>query len=250
MENVTRTSNMTHSKILILTLLLFITGFGLFFAYTRQEQSLDPSYTLTTLAFTNSGKEHLPKDFYEEALDLTQDNPINLMQFSLHTAEKRLLAYPFIEEVTLEKMPPDTLLIECVMRKPLFELADYDQVAIDREGYLFPLNHFYTPKKLPKVYLGLGDKPLHFETHSLRMDPTEMELILSLLKRVPQLKMIDLSYLNAESLGKQEIILTQSQGRHIRLPVHNWELALAHLADIPPTYKEVDLRYTKLALVR
>ena len=240
---------MTLSKIFLATLLLFGGGFSLFFAYYKQAQSLNPSYALTTLGYTNTGKEHVTKDFYEEVLDLSLEQPVNLMQFSLSEAKERLLAYPFIEEVSLEKLPPDTLLVECVMRKPILELVDYDQVALDKEGYLFPIHYFYTPKKLPKVYLGLGSIPLRFDT-PVRLDTSEMNIVLTLLERVAHIKMIDLSLLHAESLGKQEIVLTLSQERYIRLPVHDWEQALSHLEKIPPSYKEVDLRYHNLALVR
>jgi Cell division septal protein len=164
--------------------------------------------------------------------------------------KKKLLAYPFIEGVSLEKMLPDTLFVDCVMRKPLLELADYEQVAIDEEGFIFPLTYFYTPKRLPKVYLGLGPSPLKFNTHTLKLDGEEMRLILTLLKKVPNVKIIDLSLLNAESLGKEEIILTLRDNRFVRLPKLDWEEAFSHLDKIPPSYKEVDLRYSKLTLVR
>ena len=242
---------MTRSKLLLLTALIFSTGFALFFAYYRQEQRSDPSYALTTLGFTNTGKELISKDFYEEVLDLSVEHPVNLVQISLRQAEKKLLAYPFIEAVTLEKMLPDTLFVDCALRKPLLELADYDRIAIDLEGYIFPIHFFYTPKRLPKVYLGLGiSQPLKFDTHSLKLDPQELELILALLEKLPDLKMIDLSQLNAETLGRQEIILTLPGNRYVRLPTRNWEEALANLPKIPSSYQEVDLRYTKLALVR
>jgi hypothetical protein len=112
------------------------------------------------------------------------------------------------------------------------------------------MQFFYTPKKLPKVYLGLGSSPLQFANCLLKLDHEELKLILTLLKKIPGIKLIDLSRINSESLGRREIIVTLSEDRFVRLPFNDWEKALTYLPKIPPSYKEVDLRFAKRALVK
>jgi hypothetical protein len=45
--------------------------------------------------------------------------------------------------------------IDYEVRKPIAWLSDYKNIAIDREGFLFPVAPFFSPKQLPEIYLGL-----------------------------------------------------------------------------------------------
>src|SRR5262249_46674834 len=50
----------------------------------------------------------------------------------------------------------NTLFIEYETREPIAFLEDFKNTAIDFHGYIFPFKPFFSPKQLPKIYLGLS----------------------------------------------------------------------------------------------
>ena len=203
------------------TLLL---GFGAFSLYRnwKTKRLTSPDYRIVSIVQTGMEKGALQTGYLAELLHLSIDEPSQLYSLDLRKAEALLLASPLISEVKLKRIPPGTLYIDYTVRKPVALLADYANTAIDREGFLFPVAPFISPKQLPEIYLGLppfnsaedamGRKggrwgePLQDRYFTLALE------VLSFLeechqKESLQVQRIDVSNAFAPSLGQREIVL-------------------------------------------
>lgn len=103
---------------------------------------------------TGLQKEALHSDYLAELLDLSQDRPTLFQEFNEGEAQKKLLSSPLFQEARVRKISPNMVYIDYTVRKPFGWSTDFVNVALDREGYLFPMSPFFSPKKLPEVYLG------------------------------------------------------------------------------------------------
>jgi hypothetical protein len=133
-----------------------------------------------------------------------------------------LLACPLISEAKVKRVPPGTLYIDYSIRKPIACLADYQNIGLDRDGYIFPIAPFYSPKNLPEIYLGLPAFGLPADTQGRAGGEWQKPLqnkhlhlaleILHVLDEAPwregmRLKRIDVSNAFAMSAGLREIVL-------------------------------------------
>ncbi|HSX13755.1 MAG TPA: hypothetical protein VLE96_04970 [Chlamydiales bacterium] len=197
-----------------------------FLKQSKTKKIHDPKYDITAIIQTGPEKEALQTAFLEELLELSCDRPTNLYAFDLKVAEKKILSSPLISEAHIKKIPPNIVYIDYTVRKPIARLGDYQNVAIDKDGYLFPLLPFYAPKELPEIYLGLppfggsedslGRKggewltPLQNPHFQLAIE------ILQFLEGSPwregiRIKRLDVSNAFAKSLGTREIVLTTEE---------------------------------------
>ncbi|MCH1430291.1 MAG: hypothetical protein GWP59_01295 [Chlamydiales bacterium] len=175
--------------------------------------SLDPSYNIQAIVQTGPEKEALKTAFFAEQLGLASDVSVNLIQFDTSMAEKKLLSWPFIKEVKVKKVQPETIYIDYTVKEPMAELVDFTNTVINSEGSIFPLTPFFSPKQLPKVYLGLfEERDRGHEVDPMQhLQQEQILLILDLLKELEKrgvdVKFIDLSQAFASSLGKKEIVV-------------------------------------------
>lgn len=241
------------------SLFVFSLGlFGLNFYQKRQKKQLASSlYTLKTLTQKGPIKEALKSVYLQEMMGLCLDQPQNLHHFDLAKAQKSLVDSGVILSAKLKKKFPDNLEIDYEVRFPLAYLADYSNTLIDEHGVIFPQNPFYTPKLLPKFYLGLKIEPFEYG----KIDHEKMKCALEVydfLSKTPlgegvTLDRIDVSKVSAESLGQREIILTfyetignESFVRYLRLSTSNYKEELMHFLDLSamnmPQNLVVDLR--------
>lgn len=170
----------------------------------------DPKYRITAILQTGPEKEALPTQFLAELLGLSADRDHNLYRLDIKKAEQRLLSFPVIAEAHVKRIPPGTLFVDYRVRKPIAFLSDRTNTAFDREMVLFPFSPFYTPKKLPKVYLGLqAESSIAWGSQLNENVKNEIGKILELMKKDPQMqiKTIDLSKAEALSLGEKRILL-------------------------------------------
>ncbi len=160
-----------------------------------------PKVPIKIIAQTGPLKEGLKTDYLAEILELSANQPKSM---EIEEVETILRESPLIKKVSASYLSPDTLYIDYTLRSPTFALIDLENVALDLEGYLFPLSPYFTPKKLPELYLGLIEVP----PWSLPLRREEVALanhLYALLgKRV---KRIDLSRSNENSLGRREMIV-------------------------------------------
>lgn len=180
----------------------------LYYLHLNHAKMSNDEYRIIAIIQSTPQSEGLKTVYLAELLNLSLDRPVNLYQFNTSEAERLLLASPLIKAVTLKKIHPGTLYIDYQIRTPVAFLADYTNTAIDEEGYLFPVSPFYTPKKLPTIYLGLED--LEKNWGMTLIDDPRMQLALDVIKATHDgllVKKIDVSQSFADSDGQRQIIL-------------------------------------------
>lgn len=188
----------------------------------RNARLSEEKYRVAAIVQTGPEKEALKTAYLAELLSLSADTPVSLYSIDLKKARQKLLSSPLVAEAEVKRIPPNTLYIDYEVRRPVAWLSDYQNIAIDREGYLFPVAPFFSPKQLPEIYLGLpafgapedknGRKggqwlaPLKNRYLHLALE------ILQTLEGSPwkeglRVKRIDVSNAFCPSLGQREIVL-------------------------------------------
>lgn len=203
----------------ILTFTCSLSGYGIWKSI-RKKRLTHPQYRIVAIVQTGPEKEALKTAYLAELLHLRSDQPQSLYAFNLREAEKKLLASPLISLAKIRRIEPGTLYIDYTVRKPIAKLADYENIGLDEEGYLFPLSPFLSPKNLPEMYLGLppfGVKENTREGGEWNRPLQDRYFFLALqihkaLDEAPwregmRIKRIDVSNAFAESYGQREIVL-------------------------------------------
>lgn len=201
-------------KILILTLI--ISGSAalicLYIVYGRYKRAHDNSYNIVAIVQTGPEKEALKSLYLAELLQLSVDKPTNLYHFNTKEAEKLLLSHPLIRAAKVKKLAPAALYIDYSVRQPIAFLGDSTNTAIDNEGFLFPFKPFFTPKRLPEIYLGCDDAAT---TWGKQIQGPHATLALNLLNliqklccsKISHLRRIDVSNAYADSYGQKQIVV-------------------------------------------
>lgn len=227
---------------------------------------------------TNPGREKLSTALLAKMTGFYEKGE----RLSVKKAQENLKKSPIIKEATIKQISKDTLYIDYLMRTPIAFLYDFENIAIDAEGVLFPFYPFYAPKKLPYVYLGLKQKFEEMDTCQLEEDLFKhaRSIILAtkplVLEKKLSLERIDLSRIKEKSLGKREIILSiQSRPKwseaneqvhhYLRISTNNYLQDLGNyfkvLDDLSNTPKElrsdsddcssvIDLRLSDTAIIK
>lgn len=200
----------------ILLSVLFITGgttVGV--GYYRQKMAAkkqDPAYDIEALLQTTPGKESLRTVYLAEIFGLSIDQPTNLYTFDTKTAKRRLLSLRAVSEAKVKKIPPSTIYVDYTLRQPIAFLGEVSNTALDQTGTLFPFTPFYTPKRLPKIYLGTsapfawGDK---LRGPEAKLAFTLLDILSDQIKGENYIvKEIDLSHAFSPSYGQRYIAIT------------------------------------------
>lgn len=177
--------------------------------------SVKDPFVIQKIIQTGPHRDTLKTDYIAEILGLSQDHPMRISSFDSNASVKKLLAMPMIKEASVFVIKPDTLYVDYTLRDPIAMVYDYENIAIDEEGFLFPFSPFYSPKELPELYFGL---PSFEEGGSSFKKPLEGEKfllatqILKALKKIAGeekffLKRIDVSHAFEKSYGKQEVVI-------------------------------------------
>ena len=203
------------------TLLLSLGGYTIWQRWQMHRLS-DEKNKVVAIVQTGPEREALQTAFLAQMLHLSADRSTSLFAIDVSMAERALLACPLISQAKIKRVPPGTLFIDYTIRKPVARLADYQNCGLDKEGFLFPLAPFYSPKNLPEIYLGLPpfdvSEPQHGRTGGMwQIQPQDKFLMLALdilrmLRDAPwregmRLKRIDVSNAFASSAGQREIVL-------------------------------------------
>lgn len=196
----------------VLTLVLSIGGFWIWKNY-RNDKLSSEKYKITAIIQTGPEKEALKTAYLAELLGLSVDHPQNLYAFDLKEGEKKLLSSPLIKKAEIKRLPPSTLYIDYEIRKPIAYLADFENAGIDEEGYVFPIEPFFSPKRVPEIYLGLPEK------NEFPIKGPYLDLALNILKFLEsapweeglQVLRIDVSSAFEPSLGRREVVLTTEE---------------------------------------
>ncbi len=218
---------LTHALGWIVVSTLFITGISYsgfkYYLRYRYREAYSTDYLVRSIIQTGPQKEALKTEVIAEILGISQDHPPSALLFDLAEAKRKLLEFPLIARAEVKLIKPNKLYVDYTVRKPIAWLEDFENVVIDKEGMPFPFAPFFSPKNLPKIYLGLrpfgvssddAAKPLMMWGRSL--DGTHLQLALELLTLVADPKWsdyfhklrIDVSNACAESYGRREVVLT------------------------------------------
>lgn len=234
-------------------------SFLLLNTWTKKKEAAFHSNDYVIEKITQRGpvKEAIKSVYLTEMLELSQDNPQNLYTFDLNTAEQKLLSSGVIQKATLKKKFPKELEIDYEIRRPLAYLADYQNTLVDEQGVIFPQAPYFTPKILPKIYLGIEIEPFRYG----KIVDKKMESALEVFNFLSQTQLgnrvnlaaIDVSHFTHESLGQREIVVTlyetielEEYVRYLRLSTTNYKQELLHFLDLNamsmPEHLVVDLR--------
>jgi len=199
---------------------LFVVALAIGFGFHLQKkwQRKDRRFLIKSILQTGPQKEALKTVYLAELLELSTDKPVNLINFDCKKAEEKLLASPLIKKASIKKIKPDSLYIDYEVRTPIAWLLDYKNVAVDEEGYIFPVYPYLTPKHLPEIYLNLSAYENSSGSEFIWNSPLQgkqIELALKILKSFSlhkqeypfKLKRIDVSHAFFPSLGKREVVL-------------------------------------------
>lgn len=206
------------------------------------------------IAQTGPEKEGLKTDCLAEILELSIEN--SKAMFEEKKGRGALLKNPLIARAKIELIAPGILSIDYTLRKPYVFLGDYQNLALDREGYPFPFSPFYTPKNIPLVYLGpqevkwgcpVKNKTLAFEI--LNFIEAEMGL--------EEVESLDISKAEHHSLGRREIVVVfkKKEKRHfLRLTPLRYSNELRRYRLLNCEKEEgdlmIDLRLPNLAFIK
>jgi hypothetical protein len=130
----------------------------LYYQHVRDLHANDDTFKIVAIVQTSSQQEILKTVYLAELLDLSLDKPVNLYSFNTKDARRKLLSNPLIRQANVKKIRPGTVYIDYALRQPVAFLADFTNTAIDVDGYTFPFKPFFTPKKLPEIFLGLLER--------------------------------------------------------------------------------------------
>lgn len=154
-------------------------------------------------------------------MGLSKDRPLLVTRFDPKKAEAALLSSPLLQGAKVRVIKPSTVYVDYTVRQPIAWLYDYENVALDKEGYLIPMYPFFPPKNLPEIYLGLapfGERPaiphLPIAAWNEPLRGPYVELAFDILLRLQPLvrdlfriKRVDVSKAYEPSLGQREVIV-------------------------------------------
>lgn len=234
-------------------------GFGVYI-YFWNTRVYDARYTIVSIVQTGREKEALKTIYLEELLGLSKKTPQNLYRFDLKKAKNQLLSSPLIEEATLKRIPPNTLYIDYLVRKPAAFLGDTTNTAMNEEGVLFPFHPFFSPKNLPVLVLGVQKEDVKW---GKKVENNKCSLAFAVLKDLEgrknpfRVKKIDVSKADAKSLGSRQIVATiQNKDEeatlilsteHYSEGIDRYEILLNLTLD---SFQVVDLRLNQLAYLQ
>ena len=175
-----------------------------------REISYEP--IVSSIIQTGSHREALSTEYLAEILALSSDKPLRVKDLDCKKMEDRLLSSPLISQANVKLMKPGTLYIDYAVRQPVAFLEDYENTAIDRQGFAFPFNPFFSPKKLPSFYLGMEEsldwrQNLSSEKLNLCFEILSCVSDFSVCDQFP-VQRIDVSQAFSPSYGRREVVVT------------------------------------------
>lgn len=178
----------------------------------KANHRLDPAFNIVAIVQTSPHAEGIKSNYFAELFDLSIDRPTNLYSFNIPQALDKLKQLSVIKEAKIRKIRPGTIHVDYTMRKPIAILGDFSNIALDMEKTPFPIKPFYTPKRLPKIFLGV-------ETQNLKLGSPlhgpEVTLAYSLLDTLnahysnadSSVTLIDVSKAFSTSYGQKQIVV-------------------------------------------
>ncbi len=197
-------------------------GVAVFFFFNLYQKSArlqDPKYNINTLVLAGSERGELKGALFAELLGLSIDRPTHSELFDLKMGEEKLLSCPVIKEASIHKIYPSGLYIEYNVVTPAAYLGGYHNAALDREGYVFPMSPYLTPKRLPVVYLEEQEI-----AYGKKVSPPGLDLAFFVLNKIMnwgEIVSIDVSTAFAPSLGEREVVICLEEKVEREMGIHS-----------------------------
>jgi hypothetical protein len=190
-------------------------AFLLFFHFQHYLHGKSDLYHIKSIVQTGPIYEQLPTVAIAEMLELSADKPTNIYDFSVSEAKRKLRQTHLFKEMVIKKMVPSTLYIDYSLKQPIATLGEMTNTSVDEEGSLFPTLPYFTPKKLPEIFLNV---PFPKQLWGKCIEKKKMEIICNILSHLKAFSVlrIDLAAMDDPSLGRQEIVVMVRSGRAIR----------------------------------
>lgn len=231
-----------------------------------EKRQQDTHFTVVALVQSCQSKDHLKTWQLAELLELSRDRPTNLYAFDTTLAAQKLMSCPVIKRAICRRQRPGIVHVDYTLREPQAVLSDVTNLAIDQEGFTFPLRPYYTPKNLPELYL--GNAPLHFATKLNSAEATLAFAIVAFIKQsfptATKVVRVDTHNAFAKSAGIREVIVVlqempEKSTRYLRFNGKNYVQALNEYRKLKVTFdglqhnqepQIIDLRNPNIALVK
>lgn len=203
--------------------------------YQIKSRQKNPKYYVKKIVQKTEGPS-LDSMYIAEILGLSIDMPTNIYQLHPEYAKAYLEKSPVILEAKVQKILPDTVEVNYRTPLPIAYLFDITNTAISPEGYLFPVEPFFSPKKLPKIYLGLNRDTVCEKYWGGYIDTLSSRCAIEILQYITESNFhaffdtlfIDTSMIHLEDLFSRQIIMVM-QTKKIREAVPFRCLWLVHL---------------------
>lgn len=220
----------------------------LYYSHIFESQKNDPAFYLKYL----DQKGDLPSHYIEEVLGLCVDRKVNIHDFSVSKARKKLEESPLIAAAEVKKQMPDSCQVIYRLFEPVAVVTDWENAAVDQNGRLIPFLPFYDKMGLPQITVGEVDHPAWGK--KLRL--ARVHTALKILRKIPlqDLVRLDVSRVDLPSFGQREIIVTL-QDAILRLNPDQWEDGWNNFLNMRSVLSHqplqvVDLRIPKIAIIR
>ena len=248
-----------------------------YFYYQKQQKAKDDQYNIYGVVQSTSSKELLSSVYLAELMGLSTNFPTNLYNFKAEIAKKNLLESPLIDQALVKKGKPGIVYVEYLPRVPVAYLADYKDVAIDKEGFIFPFSLFFTPKRLPKIFLGVSSVVEWSSSLYGKSFDLAVQVINFFEKdeyfKFCNLNQVDVSKSFSENLGERDLAVTLEdrvlvEGEHLkvlrflRLSKENFRVELQNFKNLRDHFIKsssiesqkkdlvIDLRISQLAFIQ
>jgi len=158
-------------------------------------------------------KEAVSSLYLAELLNLSVDKKMFREDFDLEEGRNKLLSSPLIEDAKISFISEDHILVKYWHVNAMALIGDFNNVGIDREGRLFPIKPFLSPKGLVKIFLGIqevveGGNISFFKEKNRWVFAKKVLEDLYALEMKGRITSIDVSKIEELSLGKNELIVT------------------------------------------
>ncbi len=222
----------------------------------KRMQACDTKAHIQAIIQTGPAYAPFPNGYLAEALQLSADTPTHLELYDLQSAQERIFATGVIRTLELKKIKPNLLWIDYSPRAPLIFLGDVTNTVMDESGHFFPFAPFFSPRKLPSLYLGkLAPTPLW----GAQLDQKYLEQILFIMSALDKenIESIDLSQIEASSSGKRELVVSLKNKVILRLTPTQKGKQLERYSQLRRVLEQkqihplvIDLRVSNIALIQ
>jgi hypothetical protein len=165
---------------------------------------------LKTLVQKTSFSSPISPRFFSDYLHLCpKGKSLEISKLDEKKIEKKLREFPIFQKVQAHISSRGELEVAYDLKKPHFLLLDFSNLAIDPNGYVFPLKPFFSPKKLTQVYLGISQVDWNHK-NNVESALKIQSLLDENLQELVDIETIDLSGLKVQATSLKHIVVTIS----------------------------------------